>query len=676
MANIIRIKRGLKANIASLELLPGELGVTLDTQELYVGDANSTPQLVKGAAAGVVESAEKLSTARNISISGDATGSTAFDGSKDATIALTLATSGVEAGTYNNVTVNAKGIVTAGSNKVYSIEDITGLQDALDLKANSGDVYTKNEVDAKINAKDSLPTQTDNAGKFLTTDGTSASWAEVDLSAKADASSVYTKEEINQQLDEIKEDVEDNASNLYTYQQETELNILDLDERLSNDVVTIKGGYSYTYDGNSEDKTTAASQYVKISNDILTSEELIGATVVYNNKGEESTGTITQLSNDDGHCLLFNSNNGGTVCSVYDVGGYYTETGLYVNDLQIQFKIEQYVKSVSKITTQTIEGSKDFVGGITKEGKDLATEDYVNNALAVKADTSKVYSKTETDNLLKTKVDTDSVYTKTETDVLLDAKANTSDVNTALTAKADSTALTTLEESLNNKIDTKANKATTLTGYGITDAYTQTEVNDLLATKAVAATTLAGYNISDAYTKAEVDGMVAGTFHFRGEKDSYEELATLTGMKEGDVYQVGDKEYAYNGTDWVELGFNVDLSGYLTTDAASKTYATIANLATKADSDSVYTKTQTDNLLNAKAAKATTLAGYGITDAYTKTAVDGLLDDKADAATTLAGYQISDAYTKTEIDTKVSTINSNLATKLDANSVIDGGTFE
>lgn len=42
-----------------------------------------------------------------------------------------------------------------------------------------------------------------------------------------------------------------------------------------------------------------------------------------------------------------------------------------------------------------------------------------------------------------------------------------------------------------------------------------------------------------------------------------------------------------------------------------------------------YTKSETDVLLNAKAAKATTLAGYGITDAYTKTQVDSSLSGKA-----------------------------------------------
>lgn len=60
-------------------------------------------------------SASKLAEAKNIALSGDATGSASFDGSADATIAVTLANSGVTAGTYQKVTVDAKGRVTAGA---------------------------------------------------------------------------------------------------------------------------------------------------------------------------------------------------------------------------------------------------------------------------------------------------------------------------------------------------------------------------------------------------------------------------------------------------------------------------------------------------------------------------------------------------------------------------------
>ena len=413
MANVIRIKRGLKANVAKLTLLPGELGVTLDTQELYVGDQNGVAQIIKAGAAGSVESAGKLTTARNIAISGDATGSAFFDGSKDIEIALALANSGVAAGTYNNVTVNNKGIITSATNKVYAIEDIEGLQAALNTKvatstyntdmttingnfetinielgkkANSTNVYTKEEVDTKIDAKDSLPNQAGNIGKYLTTNGTTASWAEIDLSSKADVS-----------------------------------------------------------------------------------------------------------------------------------------------------------------------------------------------------------------------------------------------------------ALNSAKEELQANIDKKATSATTLTGYGITDAY----------------------------TKEQVDGMVAGTFHFRGEKTAYNQLPT--DAKEGDVWQVGDKEYAWNGNAWIELGFNVDLSEYLTTTNAANTYATKGALTDA--------QTTLQNNINAKANSADVYDKNTVDSKLSSKAENSALNAKADKATSLSGYGITNAYTKTEIDNKVSDLQEDIDYRLTLNSVIDGGTF-
>lgn len=65
----------------------------------------------------VVEKANKsnqLVTARTISLSGDATGSISFDGSSDKALSVTLSNSGVTAGTYSVVTVDAKGRATSG----------------------------------------------------------------------------------------------------------------------------------------------------------------------------------------------------------------------------------------------------------------------------------------------------------------------------------------------------------------------------------------------------------------------------------------------------------------------------------------------------------------------------------------------------------------------------------
>ncbi len=72
--------------------------------------------------------ATKLTTARTIATSGDAIGvAVAFDGTANVTIPLTLAASGVVAGTYKSVTVDAKGRTIAGTNPAtlaeYGITD-------------------------------------------------------------------------------------------------------------------------------------------------------------------------------------------------------------------------------------------------------------------------------------------------------------------------------------------------------------------------------------------------------------------------------------------------------------------------------------------------------------------------------------------------------------------------
>ncbi|MBL0660533.1 phage tail protein [Aeromonas dhakensis] len=71
--------------------------------------------------------ANKLTTARNVAIAGDVTGQASFDGSANITINVTYKNSGVVAGTYRSVTVDAKGNITAGSNPTtlagYGITD-------------------------------------------------------------------------------------------------------------------------------------------------------------------------------------------------------------------------------------------------------------------------------------------------------------------------------------------------------------------------------------------------------------------------------------------------------------------------------------------------------------------------------------------------------------------------
>jgi phage-related tail fiber protein len=76
-----------------------------------------------------------LTTARAIAIAGDATGTANFDGSANIAISITLANTGVSASTYRSVTVNAKGLVTGGSNPTtiagYGLTDAVSTSDVV-----------------------------------------------------------------------------------------------------------------------------------------------------------------------------------------------------------------------------------------------------------------------------------------------------------------------------------------------------------------------------------------------------------------------------------------------------------------------------------------------------------------------------------------------------------------
>lgn len=68
-----------------------------------------------------VASATKLQNPRNIAMTGDGSWNVNFDGSANASGTLTLANSGVTAGSYNSVTVDAKGRVTRGLSQVHGL---------------------------------------------------------------------------------------------------------------------------------------------------------------------------------------------------------------------------------------------------------------------------------------------------------------------------------------------------------------------------------------------------------------------------------------------------------------------------------------------------------------------------------------------------------------------------
>jgi phage-related tail fiber protein len=107
MPNLIQIKRSA-TTATPPTLATGELAWSELTKTLFIGESGS----VVTAAAGSGVFARK---ADSFAVSGDATGTGTLSGG----VILALAASGATAGSYSNVTVDAKGRVTGGSNPGY-----------------------------------------------------------------------------------------------------------------------------------------------------------------------------------------------------------------------------------------------------------------------------------------------------------------------------------------------------------------------------------------------------------------------------------------------------------------------------------------------------------------------------------------------------------------------------
>ncbi len=144
--------------------------------------------------------------------------------------------------------------------------------------------------------------------------------------------------------------------------------------------------------------------------------------------------------------------------------------------------------------------------------------------------------------------------------------------------------------------------------------FTKQEMENKLEGKADKTTTLAGYGIEDAYTKTAADDAISKAIENKADKDS--------------VYTKQETETKLEG----KADKATTLAGYGIEDAYTKTAmddAISKAIENKADKDSVFTKQETETKLEGKADKATTLAGYGIEDAFTKTEINATLETKA-----------------------------------------------
>lgn len=253
-----------------------------------------------------------------------------------------------------------------------------------------------------------------------------------------------------------------------------------------------------------------------------------------------------------------------------------------------------------------------------------ATEQWVNNTLSGYATSSSLSQlSAKVDNFLEG-TDTDGIINKwKELESFLAGQTQTSTLAELLSVKAD--------------------KATTLAGYGITDAYTKNDISGLLAdyvTKSGAQditgvkSFINGLNIGDILVKKHSDGVVeldgdliltgSLTMFAQGSHTASTILDALpidetTLSKEGDVLSV------IGGVG----GGSVDgiiLNGTTYSPDETTKLITLPNYPTTLPASDVYSWAKQPNKpsysFSELSSHPTTLGGYGITDAYTKSDAD------------------------------------------------------
>ena len=167
---------------------------------------------------------------------------------------------------------------------------------------------------------------------------------------------------------------------------------------------------------------------------------------------------------------------------------------------------------------------------------------------------------------------------------------------------------------INEKFYTKEQIDTMLGGVSgggtvdLTNYYTKTEVDTKLNSKANKTTTLSGYGITDAYTKTQVDKKVSDLVNSAPETlDTLNELASALGNDPNFATtiatQIGNKANSsdvYNKSETDTLLSGLAKTSDLATVATTGSYNDLLDKPTSFDVDlsNYYTKSEVDNLLS------------------------------------------------------------------------------
>ena len=380
--------------------------------------------------------------------------------------------------------------------------------------------------------------------------------------------------------------------------------------------------------------TSALANYAPIANPAFTGTITVGGKTVATT--EDVAAIEVDLSNYTGDVSLTQGD------STFKVNS----SGVSVKSAGFNGGAETPFSSValkSEIPTDVL--TKTEAGSTYLTQQNASTTYATKSELGNKADSANVYSKQDADLQFATKSEIPTDY--------LPTSGGTIDGNLTVTGSINATIEGTTENA--TKLTTPRN--ITITG-GVTGASTAgfdgsadvtinvTAVDGSMVTGVVGQATKAtqdgqGRVIADTYaTKADLGSVL----EYKGSVASQSNLPE--DAEKGDVYNVQDtgKNYAWDGTQWDDLGGTVDLSGYLTTanasstylskSVASSTYATKTELDSKADSSALsqYVTTSTANSTYATKTELTDGLGSKANTSHTHT-----IANVTDLQTTLDG---------------------------------------
>ena len=354
----------------------------------------------------------------------------------------------------HNVTKAQVGLGNVDNTSDLSKPISTATQSALDLKANSADVYTKSEVDSKLVEK-------------LDTSVASTTYATIaTVDTKADADNVYDKATVDEKLNAKL----DSTTASTTYATQTTVNGHISDTNNPHNVTKAQVGLGNV------DNTSDLNKPISTA----TQNALNGKLSIKQNP--QDAGKVVKVGSD-GNLEFSSESSGGGLQSVSH-GATLKGAGTDLQPLD--------VADGSIGNTQLAEEVKQEIAGKQPAGN-YATEEELVQGLAGKQPTGDYATNTALQQGLATKQPVGNYATEDELTQGLATKQPTGDyaTNAALTqglaSKQDKGDYATKTD-----LAGKADKATTLAGYGITDGATKTELNTKLSTVATDGKTITG----------------------------------------------------------------------------------------------------------------------------------------------------------------------------------------